>query len=205
MKELYLKYKDYKAPHIKIQTEVKNNRLFLVTRGIYEDNPNVEGYLLSNYITQPAYLSFEYVLSKYGLITERVYTYTCATTLKEHNSLFKTKFGDFYYTDVPVNVFSYGVEVKIENGYSYMIASIEKALCDLVYKKKAVNSLDEFKELLFQDLRIDEEILFSLNKEEIEFLCPMYKKKNLNFLLQLMEGKNEQYYWSNVEEIWYIK
>lgn len=63
--ELYLKFKDYKAPHIKIQTEIKNKKLFLVKRGLYEDNPNVEGYLLSNYITQPAYLSFEYVLSKY--------------------------------------------------------------------------------------------------------------------------------------------
>lgn len=192
--ELYLKYKDYKAPHIKIQTEVKNNRLFLVTRGIYEDNPNVEGYLLTNYISQPAYLSFEYVLSKYGLIPERVYSYTCATTLKEHNRYFKTQFGDYYYTDVPVKVFSYGVEVKIENGYSYMIASKEKALCDLLYKKKSVNSLMQFKELLFKDLRIDEEELYKLNKKELIFLCPLYKKKNLNLLLQLMEEKNEQYH-----------
>ena len=30
--ELYLKYKDYKAPHIKIQTELKNKNLFLIKR-----------------------------------------------------------------------------------------------------------------------------------------------------------------------------
>ena len=47
---------------------------------------------------------------------------------------------------------------------------------------------------LNKDLRIDEEELYKLNKKELIFLSPLYKKKNLNLLLQLMEEKNEQYH-----------
>ena len=36
--ELYLKCKDYKTPHIKIQTELKNKNLFLIKRGFDERN-----------------------------------------------------------------------------------------------------------------------------------------------------------------------
>ena len=189
--ELYLKFKDYKAPHIKIQTEIKNKKLFLVKRGLYEDNPNVEGYLLSNYITQPAYLSFEYVLSKHGFIPERVYSYTCATTLRNHDKHISNQFGYYYYTDVPVSVFRFGVEIIIENGYSYMIAIPEKALCDLLYKKNPAKSYKDFLYLLFDDLRIDEDEIKKLNIEYIRELCPKYNKKNLKFLLKYMEENNE--------------
>ena len=41
----------------------------------------------------------------------------------------------------------------------------------------------------YKNLRIDEEGFYKLNKEELNFLCPLYKKKNLNLLVQLMEKK----------------
>lgn len=185
--ELYLKYKDFKTPHIKIKTEVKNQRLFPVVRGLYEDNKETEGYLLIDYIKPDSYLSFEYVLSKAGLIPERVGTYTCATTLKKHSTSISTSFGRYSFDDVPVSVYRYGVKCIQEGKYGYLIASPEKALCDLLYKKSPVYSLKELKRLLFEDLRIDEDILLSLNKQDILFLCPLYKKKNLDYLKKYME------------------
>lgn len=73
-----------------------------------------------------------------------------------------------------------------------MIATPEKALCDLLYKKEPIYSVKQLKELLFNDLRIDEDEFNKLNKEEIISFCDYYKKKNLNFLKKMLyEGKEK--------------
>lgn len=186
--ELHLKYRDYKTPHIKIQTEVKNNRLFPIVRGLYEDDKNALGYRLVSYIVPSAYLSFEYVLASAGLIPERVYAYTAATSLKEHSKKIETIFGNYFYQDIPAQVYMYGVKNITEDGYTYLMATPEKALCDLLYKRAPVYSVKELKVLLFVNLRIDEEAFYNLNKGDMLYLCPLYKKKNLNFLKKLLEG-----------------
>lgn len=182
--ELYLKYQNYKTPHIKLETEVKNKRLFKVVRGLYEDKEKTDGYLLVNYIRPDSYISFEYAFSYYGLIPERVYEYTCATTMKKSCDTIETNYGRYSFHDVPTKAYMYGVNNIREGDYVYLIASPEKALCDELYKKKPVYSIKQLKELLFDDLRIDEEEFMKLNKEDILFLCPLYRKKNLNFLMK---------------------
>ncbi len=186
--ELYLRYKNYKTPHVKIQTEVKNKRLFPVVRGLYEDRKNISSYLLVSYIKPWAYLSFEYALSYYGLIPERVFAVMAATVGKAHNELVQTPYGNFFYQDVPKSVYRFGIKVVEEDGYAYLMASPEKALCDLLYKKKPVTSMKEFKALLFEDLRIDASEFFKLNREDLLLLSPLYRKKNLNFLKKYVEG-----------------
>ncbi len=189
--ELYLKYKDYKTPHVKIQTEIKNKRLFPVVRGLYSDKKDIPAYLLVSYIKPQAYLSFEYALSYYGLIPESVFTVMAATVGKSHTALIETPFGMFFYQDVPKNVYRFGIKVLEEDGYAYLIASPEKALCDTLYKKKPTSSLKEFKVLLFEDLRIDENEFYKLNKKDLLYLCPLYRKKNLNYLKKILEDCNE--------------
>lgn len=181
-KELYAKYNTYLNVKDKVRREIQKGTYIKITRGIYEDNKNAEGYCLASVIEAPSYLSFEYVLSKYGLIKERVNVYTSATCLKKHNKIFTNYFGNYSYSDVPLSVWRYGLEVKQENGYSYMIATPEKALCDLLYKKPQVKSLKELKSLLFDNLRIEEEDLLKLNKNDIVSICDSYKKKNLQYL-----------------------
>ena len=70
------------------------------------------------------------------------------------------------------------------------MASPEKALCDTLYKKAPVSSMKELKALLFEDLRIDENEFYKLKKEDLLYLCPLYRKKNLNFLKKYVEGCN---------------
>lgn len=144
-----------------------------------------------SYIKPQAYLSFEYVLSYYGLIPERVFTVMAATVGKSHTELVETSFGNFYYQDVPKNVYRFGIRVVEEDGYAYLMASPEKALCDLLYKKKPTTSMKEFKTLLFEDLRIDESEFFKLSKEDLLYLAPLYRKKNLNFLKKYVEDCDE--------------
>lgn len=186
--ELVMKYKKYKNPKDKIKREVDEGKYYRLKKGLYEDNYNIDGYLLAGLIEAPSYLSFEYVLSKYGLLPERANVYTSATTLKKHNKLIKNIFGEFFYTDVPLEAWNKDIEIMIENGYSYMIATPEKALCDLLYKKEPIYSVKQLKYLLFEDLRVDETIFYSLNKEKIISICDSYKKKNLLFLKKMLKG-----------------
>lgn len=191
--ELYLKYREYKTPHIKIQTELKNERLFSVVRGLYEDDRNTPGYLLSSYIRPLSYLSFEFALSRYNLIPERVYTIMSAQYGKAHTTTIETNFGTFHFQDVPKAVFRFGINVIEESGYGYAIATPEKAICDYLCKKPPVSSIKELKNLLFEDARIDETELYKLNKEDILFLCPLYGRKNLHLFMKFVEKCNEFY------------
>lgn len=45
------------------------------------------------------------------------------------------------------------------------------------------------KELLFDDLRIDEAAFFALHKDDISQLAPLYRATNLKLLAKFMEGK----------------
>ena len=172
----------------KIYREINDNQTYIkVCRGIYETNKNVERHLLAPIIESDSYLSFEYALAYYGLIPERVYVYTSATTLKRHNRKVKNYFGTYTYTDVPLDVWRFGIE-RIEDGdYVYLIACKEKALCDTLYKKPAVDSVIELKQLLFEDMRIDVDEFYELNFEDIISICDLYKKKNLKLLKKMLE------------------
>ncbi len=187
--QLREKYSEYSNPDMKINHEVKKGNLYKVTRGIYEDNPATDGMYLASVIYGPSYLSFDYALYFYDLIPEAVFTYTSATTSKRRSKVFNNHFGNFTYQDIPTAVFPYGVNLIRENGYSYMIATPEKALCDKLYTLKPVTSLKELKYVLFTDLRIEEEDFKKLNIDDLIFLCPLYKSKTLNFLLKFIKGE----------------
>lgn len=79
-----------------------------------------------------------------------------------------------------------GVEIKVEGGYFYQIASPEKALCDKLYSLLPVYSVKALKELLFDDLRIDEAAFFALQKDDILQLAPLYRATNLKFLAKFI-------------------
>ena len=64
--------KKYSNKDTKIAREVKNGNLIKIINGLYETNPAVNGYLLAGSIYGPSYMSFEYALSYYGLIPEKV-------------------------------------------------------------------------------------------------------------------------------------
>ena len=183
---------EYVNPDSKIRRLVDDGKLFVVARGIYETDRNVSGYCLAGVIYGPSYLSFEFAMGFQGLIPEAVYTFTSATFGKKKKKQFDNVFGVYTYRDVPDEVYPYGVELKEENGYSFWIASPEKAICDMLYKASPMNNLKELKELLFNDLRIDENVFKSLNYDKLIDLSKLYKKKNHKLLISFLnkEKKN---------------
>lgn len=188
--QLKEKYSQLSNPVGKIYRDIKDKKIFPLVKGVYETDANVHGSKLAQFIYGPSYLSFDYVLYMKGLIPEIVYnTYTCATFNKRKMKIYTNHFGTFVYRDVPKEVFNLGVLVLIDGIYSYHMATVEKALCDKLYILSPVKNTNELKELLFNDLRIDEDGFNDLNKDDILKLAPLYHSKNLNLLTKIIGGK----------------
>lgn len=193
-KELLNKYRDYKNPKMKIHNEVKKGNLIYINRGLYETEKNTPGHLLGSYIKSPSYLSFEYVLAFYSIIPEFVYVYTLATTKERHITSYTNSFGSFEFRDVPSDAFLSGVQSIEENGYTYFMATKEKALCDLLYTKPPLNSKKQLLSFLIDSLRIDLDDLKSMNHDDIIELADLYKSTNLKIFKKIMEDfKNGKY------------
>ena len=91
--------------------------------------------------------------------------------------------------DVPSNVFPYGIERKEENGYCYFIATREKAICDILYEYKPVFSMKDMEELLFDDLRINEEVFNDLDIKLLIEIASLYKTTNHKVLVNYIRRK----------------
>lgn len=185
--DLLLELSDYGTPKTRIQRMVKNGTLVKIRRGLYETDPNVPAYLLAGVVYSPSYISFSYALSHYGLIPERVEICTSATFGKNRNKMFQTPLGTFSYRDIPKEAYPHGVCWKQEGNYSYLIASPEKALCDMLYIKPTVRSLGALQEMLFDDLRIDEDVFARLQADKMLELTERYLSHNLQMLARLVE------------------
>lgn len=178
--------KKYGDPAGKILRMKRNGEIVPLTRGIYETDKNAKGYWLAGAIFGPSYLSFDYALSVYGLIPEAVYTYTSATFAKKKAKEYENAFGRFSYRDIPVDAYPYGIELREESGYSYRMASPEKALCDKLYIMPPVTSQQEIERMLFDDLRIDKTEFDKLNKEDILQIGEKYHCNNLKYLMKYL-------------------
>jgi len=181
-------FDDYSNKNTKLSRDVRDGKLFKIINGLYETNPNTPGYLLAGSIYGPSYISFEYALSFYGMIPERVTTITCATFDKKKKKQYGTDFGTFTYRDVPVLVYPEEILLKEENNYSYQIATPEKAICDKLYTLAPLNNYSNLENMLFNDLRINVEEFNKLNVDKIERLSNLYHSTNVDLLAKYMRG-----------------
>ncbi len=183
---------EYSNKNTKICREVKNGNLIKIVNGLYETDSNINGYLLAGSIYGPSYLSFDFALSYYGLIPEKVTAFTSATCNKKKKKNYDNQFGTFLYRDVPVAVYPLGVNVIEEREYVYQIATPEKALCDKLYTLTPIKNMTELENVLFNDLRIDTDEFYKLNLQDIEEISNFYHSTNVNLLYRYMRRiKNE--------------
>ena len=187
------KYHNYANPLDKIKRDADKGLLFRLTNGIYETNKNVNPCLLASSILSPSYLSFDWALSYYGMIPEKVFSITSATLENRKNKTFENYFGRYEYTDIPARVFSEGLIYLENDEYIVKIATKEKALCDSLCKWRVTKSIKELKELLFIDKRIDEDEFATCDFKLMKRLASLYNKTNLKLLCKLirMEYENE--------------
>ncbi|MBL6970123.1 MAG: hypothetical protein ISR68_01860 [Campylobacterales bacterium] len=178
----------------KISNLVKNGDLIRLKKGFYTFSKAyltrpVDLISVANTLYTPSYVSFDYALSFYGMIPERVSEITSATSKNE--KLFDTQSGRFSYKKVPLQAYSLGVDWiydEIEGGQ--FIATPEKALCDKIRYDRGIGTLTQsaMLEYLKYDLRI--EITKLLDSHLIEEIATAYRSKNLKTLAQLVhKGK----------------
>jgi predicted transcriptional regulator of viral defense system len=123
---------------------IKNHSrdLFLKVRnGLYalrSDPPQEE--IIANRLYAPSYISFEYVLSRYGIIPESAYAVTSATTRLTREFIVNGK--SFAYSHIKKEAYR-GYKAEKAGGGAILIAEPEKAFADYLYfvdlKKKALN------------------------------------------------------------------
>ena len=179
-------FSGYADPFGKIKRLCGEGKLYLLTRGVYETDGSLPGYLFAPAIYGPSYLSFDYALARHGLIPEAVCEYTCATCGKGKKKHYSNHFGDYSYRDVPSAAFPFETVLISEHGYTYAMATPEKALCDKLYTLPPMKNLKEMETLLFEDLRIDDEAFKKLNPGVVAELSTLYCCNNVRKLASLL-------------------
>lgn len=175
----------------KISNLVKSGELIRLKKGFYTFS---KAYLtkpidlmsVANTLYAPSYVSFDYAMSYYGMIPERVSEITSATCKNE--KLFDTPIGRFSYKKIPMRAYSIGVDWiydDVEGGR--FIATPEKALCDKIRYDRGIGTLTQNSmiEYLKYDLRLD--ITNSLNIDLINEISTVYKSKNLKTLSSILQ------------------
>lgn len=141
--------------------------LFLKVRnGLYalrNDQPRDE--TIANRLYTPSYISFEYALSRYGIIPESVYTITSATTRITREFVVNNK--SFTYSHIKKQAYR-GYKTEKIGGMTVLMAEPEKALADYLYfvslKRKTLNE------------RLN---VRNVKKKSVEEYAKLFGKKNL--------------------------
>ncbi|NLI37139.1 MAG: hypothetical protein GX416_11600, partial [Bacteroidales bacterium] len=127
-------------------------------------------------------------LRYYGLIPEEVYTKQ-SMTLK-HSRDFDTPLGRFEYTHISREAFSVGLTSIKKEDYVFVMATPEKALCDLIANSPKVNLryLKDAEIYLEEDIRIELEDFKQMNIEIFEQYIKVGKKiESIRTLLRLIK------------------
>ena len=189
---LNYEYQNYGNIPEKIQTEVKNGRLIKIKRGFYVTSDTTNPFTIANSIVSPSYISFETALAYYSLIPERVYLIKSATFKKNKTKSFKTPIGSFYYQDIYEKAYPYGIDTISMDGVNVSIASPEKAILDMLSVISPRDSVKEVKDLLFDDLRINEILFDELDKNKMIELSKFYVSKTIKYLVSYLEDNNDK-------------
>ena len=152
-----------KSLYTDIARWVRNKKIMPLKRGLYvmgeyyDKNARKDDYRLfiANKLREPSYISLEFVLQKYGLLSESVFAIT-SIALKSKRS-YKNELGLFTYKNISSKLFT-GFEIRTYGGYEVKEATKMKALFDYLYLKL----------LRIQKINSDLLLSFRLNLEKLK-------------------------------------
>lgn len=153
-------FPEMKAGNQKVRNLEAAGQIIRLKKGLYVVSPKVSRVALSteliaNHLYAPSYVSKQTALRYYGLIPEAVFT-TQSMTVK-HSRNFETPVGRFEYQSIAREAFSIGITYINKQSYSFLIATPEKALCDMIANSPKVNLryLKDVEIYLEEDIRMD--------------------------------------------------
>ena len=163
-------YPDVKTKFAKVAQLERAGEIIRLRRNLFVVNPEETGKplssgLIANHLLAPSYVSMQTALRYYGLIPEAVYTIQSMTfkAAKEFN----TPVGNYCYYHILRETYPIGI-TQIKDGNSvYIMATPEKALCDLIANQPGINLRykKEALEFLEENLRFDMDRFCQLNPE----------------------------------------
>lgn len=159
---------------------MKRGHVIRIKKGLYVWGQDVDpapfsNEILANLIYGPSYVSLEYALSFYGLIPERVATVTSVTFKK--TKTFATPVGQFSYEHINQEAYAAGIRLQIEGRQSFLIATPEKALLDMIALRGVSDSL-------LEDLRIEPEEFARLDVSALQTLGANYKSRTVKAFIK---------------------
>ena len=160
-------------PHIrggsqKLRLLERDKQIIRLKKGLYVCSPEITGKTLSteliaNHLYAPSYVSMSSALRYYGLIPEEVYTKQSMTLKYAKN---------------------------FDTGYAFVMATPEKALCDLIANSSKVNLryLKDAEIYLEEDIRMEREDFMQMDARLFEEYIKVGKKADsIRTLLKLLK------------------
>ena len=174
-------YPDLKSANKKVIWLEKQKFIIRLKRGLYVINPEYSGKILSseviaNHLYTPSYISMSTALRYYGLIPEAVYVHQSMTI--KHPRSFQTPVGNYDYKYISRKAFPIGVRSMNKGDYAFLVASPEKALCDLIANspKVILRYMRDVEIYLEQDIRMDMDEFYNMDATIFEDYISVGKK-----------------------------
>lgn len=173
----------------------QDGKIIRLKKGLYVTSPRtsrmeLSPFLLANHIYGPSYVSMQTALRYYGLIPEAVYSVQSMTTGVARD--YENAVGTFNYIHVPTRYYNIGVTMKESSGATFMIATLEKALCDLMVFTPNLNLRYQtsMRDYLEEDIRFDMDALLNFDLDIIKECTEVSRKKTmLNQLIKFIENE----------------
>lgn len=161
--------------------QIKNG--MYVTKEYMNRTQNISSYkeFIANRIKYPSYLSTEYVLQKYSILSESVYSYT-SISLKSKN-IYTNKLGKYIYRGINKELFT-GFDIKDVGEYQIKEATRSKALFDYLYLK--LFRVSKITPDILLNLRLNLDEFSKMNIEEFEKYCNLTGIKKYKELTSLV-------------------
>lgn len=177
----------------KVASLEKAGEIIRLKRGLYVVSPEISGKristeLVANHIYTPSYVSMLSALRWYGLIPERVATVQSMTV--KHSRAFNNSIANFEYSYIARDCFPIGLRNEEVDGASFVIASPEKALCDLIANTSGLNLryLSEARDYLENDLRFNMDALADFSRDILKQYVNCGKKpRSIETIIKLLQ------------------
>lgn len=188
--QLLISYmKDLKKTRDKVSSLISEGKIIRIKKGLYVFGENwrlspLNLEPIANLIYGPSCISFEYALSRYGLLAERSVVITSLTL--GDTKLFSTPIGTFEYRAIDRKKFKIGIEYRdLGKEGGYFIASREKALVDLVYRTVGLRTLEQLRYFLFEEMRMDESLFRNFDFHKLHEILKIYDKRKTYMISKL--------------------
>ena len=173
----------------------KAGDIIRLKRGMYVVSPKTSGirineFLIANHLHGPSYVSMQTALRFYGFIPEHVVE-TISLTVGLAKS-YVNDIGTFRYVHCSDEYYPIGIRTVMEDGVAFLMASPEKALCDLIAFSPNLNLRykGEVRRYLEENIRMDIEDMRDFDLDILRNCVEKGKKKTMiKQLIKIIEDE----------------